>query len=365
MKIKTADIVLGLQWGDEGKGKVTDWLVKTSNFDEKIVIRFSGGQQAGHNVVLDNGISHVHSNFGSGTLRGVPSYFSEYCAIYPPTIMEETKVLKNKGFKPKLYVHPLSKLTTPFDVIYNRIREKRKKHGTCGLGVGATMSRMENTPYKLYAIDMKYNHFKTKLLSIIEYYQSLLEGDDKILFSDLSVFEYIKYMDAINQIDIEFVNYDFLIDNFKHYVFEGSQGILLDMDHGFFPHVTYSNTTSKNAYEICRKLNLYDINVYYVTRCYQTRHGNGWMSNEQKIELINTEHEINHFNDFQKEFRIGELDYDLLNYSLKIDENYSPRCKRNVVVTCLDQRPNFVFEKDKLKVDYNIFNSFTPKSELC
>ena len=86
-------IVMGLGYGDEGKGITTDYLAST--LKNPIVVRYSGGQQAGHTVIVD-GIKHIHSNFCSGSLRDVPSYFSEHTTFYPVTIARELAVLKPK-----------------------------------------------------------------------------------------------------------------------------------------------------------------------------------------------------------------------------------------------------------------------------
>ena len=90
-KTNKAQIVLGSLLGDEGKGITTDYLCKKNPFGT-IVVRFSGGHQAGHNVKIGK-VSHVHSNLGSGTLRGVPSYFSEHCTFYPVTLENELRVI--------------------------------------------------------------------------------------------------------------------------------------------------------------------------------------------------------------------------------------------------------------------------------
>ena len=358
-------VVIGLGWGDEGKGITTDYLCQ-KNHSSKIVVRFSGGQQAGHNVVID-GVSHVHSNYGSGTLRGVPSYFSEHCTIYPLTMWREKKILKDKGITPKLVIHPLAMVTTPFDVAYNRITERKLCHGSCGLGISATIKRNENTGYKLYAIDLgNQDLLFPKLQNIFEYYKSLFtDPDEKEEFIKESLIEFGLFKDAIEDLYFNIQPYDYL-ENFDEVIFEGSQGVLLDMNHGVFPNVTHANTTSKNAIEICDKVGLPYPEIYYVTRCYQTRHGNGWMSNDTQIDLINNHHEINVFNDWQKDFKVAEIDYELLNYSLKIDDIYSSGKNMNkfLVVTCLDQRPDFIFRKDKIRVDLkDIIYSYSPESK--
>ena len=365
-----AKIVLGLGFGDEGKGLVTDFLCRQS-FSRKIVVRFSGGQQCGHNVVIGDK-SHVHSNFSSGTLRGLDSYFSEHCTIYPITIRNEAEVLEKKlVYYPKVYINPLAKLTTPADVLFNQMTEKSNKHGSCGLGVGATMKRVNDSPYQLYALDLSNREIlEKKLESIKKYYfdklnfQNFNSKDNFNINYNILLKEYLESIDTLvsNKI-IVLQNYDFL-NNFHELIFEGSQGILLDKDHGIFPNVTYANTTSKNALEICKKLDIDKIEIFYVTRCYQNRHGNGWMSNEDTIELINNEKEINVYNEWQGKFRTGEFDYNLLLQAVSIDCCYSYNVqKKNLVVTCLDQRPDFKLDEEKL-VNFNkVYFSYSPDSQ--
>jgi len=367
-----ARIVIGSLFGDEGKGITTDFLCKEYPY-KTIVVRFSGGQQAGHNVKLGK-YSHVHSNFGSGTLRSVPSYFSEHCTVNPVTMLREYEILSNKiSAVPNVFYHPLGHLTTPADIAYNRWRERKLQHGSCGIGVGATMKRNLETPHKLYVIDLlNIPILLEKISQINEYYRNLIESNNGDLGDYEREFEneYYHFKNALvsfsNWIKDKIHGYDFL-NNYSNVIFEGSQGILLDMHHGVFPNVTYANTTSKNALEICSKLeNLKktDIEIYYVTRCYQTRHGNGWMSDESPVELINTEHEINVFNEWQGPLRIGEIDYDLLNYVHSIDNIYSSGIKKNLVVTCLDQRPNFKLEVSKLSTQFDrILTSHSPESK--
>ena len=371
-------IVIGLQFGDEGKGITTDFLCSQKPDFSKIVVRFSGGQQAGHNVKIGD-VSHIHSNFGAGTLRGVPSFFSEHCTFYPATIWREKKVLASKGITdPKLYIHPLAKLTTPADVAYNRLREKKLGHGSCGLGIGTTMSRNINTGYKLFAIDvLNRSTLLEKMASIYDYYDRLIGADlnDAYEFRKMYMTEYNAFLEGIDNLKFDIRGYQELM-NYDTVIFEGSQGILLDMDHGIFPNVTFANTTSKNALEIIKYLcdnnpsflNYVvksEIEIYYITRCYQTRHGAGWMSNNKEIDLINTEDEINVFNEWQTNFRIGEIDYDLINHALRIDNCYSGFLKKNIVITCLDQRPGFEFDYKSIEINGKggFWTSRSPQSE--
>ena len=123
--------VIGLGFGDEGKGFTTDYLC--SQHPNSLVVRFNGGHQAGHTVVY-NGLRHVFSNFGSGTLRGCPTYWSEHCTVDPIGVLNELIVLRDNGVTPKLYIDAECPITTPFDIHNNRKVEDSNSHGSCGVG---------------------------------------------------------------------------------------------------------------------------------------------------------------------------------------------------------------------------------------
>ena len=116
-------VVIGAGFGDEGKGLFTDYLCR--NCENPLIIRFSGGQQAGHTVVAD-GLHHVFSNFGSGTLQGAPSYFSRFCTIDPVGIMNELDILMDKVMSPKLFIDVRCPVTTPYDIRRNQHHHPQK-----------------------------------------------------------------------------------------------------------------------------------------------------------------------------------------------------------------------------------------------
>lgn len=323
--MKAPKIVIGLGYGDEGKGRTVDFLC--SQQPDATVVRFSGGQQCGH-TVMDGEIKHVFSNFGSGSFRGCPTYFSEHTTIYPTTLLREYKILKDKGISPVLYIHPLASVTTPFDVLANRNCEKNLSHGSCGLGVGKTMHRQISSPYKLYAIDLLHPHkCVDKLEKIAEWYG--------INYSEHK--DYVdKFISALIHFKWNIQDYSYLLG--KELIFEGSQGVLLDMDHGVFPHVTYANTTSKNAIEICKWLSLTRCDVYGVTRTYHTRHGNGPFNNAP-VDIEPSKDETNVFNEYQGKFKLGQLDTSLLNHAIEVDKVYSNQLNRmfTLVVTHTDE----------------------------
>lgn len=350
--MKKAQIVIGLGFGDEGKGITTDFLASQNS--DAIVIRFSGGQQAAHTVMIDER-KHVHSSFCSGALRGLPSYFSQHCTLYPPYLLNEKEELEQKNGNTELHIHPLAKVTTPFDVFQNRNNRKNLEHGTCGKGVGATMKRHESV-YKLFAIDLiaPKSMLIEKLKSIAQYY-GFPETEELTLEID-------RFLFAIEKIQWNIADYNYL-KNFNHLIFEGSQGVLLDMDHGVFPNVTFAHTTSKNAHEICDFLEIEDREMYYITRNYATRHGNGWMSDEKELKLQNNEHETCVYNDYQKQLRFGNLDYNLLNYALILDGAYGNSSQKKLVITCLDQYSE-KFEVEKLTIQFDaLYGSYSPFSK--
>lgn len=324
-----SSIVLGCLFGDEGKGLVTSWLCEQNKANNnKFVIRFSGGQQAGHTVVFE-GKRHIFSNFGSGTLQGVPTYWSKYCTFYPSTFMNEYDVLQKICSPSEFYIDPTCPVTTPYDVYVNR-SNKHQEGATVGLGIGQTWQRHEEH-YRLIVQDLFHEKVWREKLRLIKSYYWSYPIDYAIDESELEHFE-----ESIKRC-IEIIKPSFfdpkesIID--YHYIYEGSQGILLDQDHGFFPDVTRSYTTSRNALKLN---NGYKGNpdIYYVTRSYQTRHGKGFMTNNP---IVVAPDQTNFNNPFQGPFKTTELDIDLLIYAIHSDALYSYGCQRNLVITHFDQ----------------------------
>lgn len=342
-------IVVGLGFGDEGKGLATDYFCQRAA--QPLVVRFNGGHQAGHTVVTDEGKRHVFSSFGSGTLRGVPTYWSAYCTFYPPGFWAEYGALVEKAVQPRFYLDARSPVTTFYDVLFNRALERsRDPHGSCGLGFGVTVERTE-AAVPLYAQDLfDTGVLRSRLEAVAAYYDEKLKGANN---ARLAAYYYDYDFAAIREqfIDtvqacravVELVQERAFFDRVKErgdvdVIFEGAQGILLDMDYGFFPHVTRSHTSSRNALELVRRNGLPQPAVYYISRTYQTRHGAGPMTNEGlKPELSGNEGETNVFNEWQGGFRTAVLDLDLLCYALQCDDAWSRGLPKSLVLTCLDQ----------------------------
>lgn len=338
-------IVIGLCFGDEGKGNVVSSLCRSKN---DLVVRFNGGHQCGHTVVK-NGYRHVFSTFGAGTLNGAPTYISQYCTFYPKAFYNEMAALIENGHRPVCYIHPLAMVTTPFDVYANQTNEANKKHGSVGVGFGATIARNEQTPFKLYAIDLTYRDLLvSKLKRIAEYYGV---NDPEVMIVD-----FLMYVDAMmvrfgNIHDLNIEPLSKIKDDYTHIIFEGGQGVMLDMDFGFFPNVTRSNTTSKNAMQLIKDEGFGQPEVYYVMRSYLTRHGNGFMPNES--EGLNFEDLTNTTHEFQGPLRQGYHSSEQIKYALKCDYIYSGNNyqRKTLVITCLDQTSDYVcVDNDVMRV---------------
>ena len=133
-------IVLGMAFGDEGKGATTQWLCRQAlKYGRKpMVVRFNGGAQAAHTVVLD-GERHICSTYGSGVLLGVPTFLSQDFFFDPICAWNEFKTLESR--LPSLTVHPDCRVVTPYDTLAGINNAKVVKDGTCGKGIFQTFNR--------------------------------------------------------------------------------------------------------------------------------------------------------------------------------------------------------------------------------
>lgn len=335
-------IILGCLYGDEGKGSFVNYLC--SQAKNPLVVRFSGGHQVGHTVVIGEK-RHIFSNFGSGTLQDVPTYWSEHCTVSPTGILKEGDVLRELGIEPKLILNANAMVTTPFDILQNHRLEDKNHHGSVGVGFGTTIQRNEDH-YHLYVRDLLYPEIrKEKLRLIYNNYYGFNFNPEEANQNQTTRKMYDDFLkscdDLVNRYEI--VN-DFtgLLDH--DLIFEGSQGIMLDANYGFFPHVTRSNTVSTNAIDLINtyRLPISSATTYYVTRAYQTRHGNGYMTNEGlNTTYIKENPKESNVTGFQGKFRKSVLDLDMLKYAINCDRYHNPDnfSTKKIVITCLDQVP--------------------------
>jgi adenylosuccinate synthase len=350
-------IVVGLGFGDEGKGRVVDAFCETA--PRPLVIRYNGGPQAGHQVVR-GGKRHIFSSFGSGTLQGVPSFFGPKTLIYLPNLMREyhkLRVLNGLNTPVELYIDPRAQVILPVDIAFGRARETCNGHGSCGLGVGAAMGRIETSPYDMPAGAMIHQQlWREKFAGVSRGWGAMVTkncgSDFRRTYQDEYELAQRDWNDHIESFcsspDIKIMPLPMVISKTKAHmlIFEGAQGVMLDRSFGRFPNVTYADTTSKNAWEILRELGLTaPADVIYVHRSYTTRHGSGWMPSEWdandialNMEGLETEH--NTLNKWQGSFRLGETDWELVKAAMQFDRGYhSAYARSHMVITCTDQRP--------------------------
>lgn len=337
--------IVGLGWGDCGKGRVVDELCRTSEGIPRVV-RFNGGHQAAHHVVLEDGTDHVFAHFGSGTLQGAPTYWSKYCPVSPTALINEYNLLVGKtitkGIAPVLHIDREAPLTTPWERQRNQEREEYKEHGSCGVGIHATHVR-EALGHHIWFEDIYHPAIlKEKVRLLGEFYIHMQQGEwVTIPKAELNQF----FEDCQRLVEMSHIHLGESVHEFEAFphieypgvqmIFEGAQGLMLDSKFGFYPHVTPSRTGTHNLME----LRQFDTELYLVTRAYATRHGAGpFVPFEGEMSLKTNPWEQNKDGGMQGKFRTGPLSLDHLRYAV----NKDPYIRNHVqdatlVVTCADQ----------------------------
>lgn len=273
--------VIGAGYGDEGKGLITDSLCHQQVKHGRKVwnVRFNGGAQAGHTVVTPGGTQHVFHHFGAGTLAGAETYWSSFCPFNPIQLLAEHRELREKVHderRDSLLIHadPDCPVTTPWDMAVNQQDKANLEHGTCGLGIHTTAYRTKNGP-KLHLRDLQdfwdgKGGLLPKLADIARYYGKNL-GQDWVT-------EFVRAVARCERIT-HVEKFENVFDHDEDLVFEGAQGLKLHEGHENFPHVTHSKTGIENVMDFVRSMPPYagkrEINAFYVSRTYSTRHGNG------------------------------------------------------------------------------------------
>jgi len=353
MKMRKARVVIGANFGDEGKGLMTDYFTSgISGYsgyssDDTVVIRFNGGAQAGH-TVINNGRRHVFHHFGSGTLSGASTFLSRYFIVNPILFRKEYDELKRFGIEPVVFADLNCRVTTPLDMMINQILEDSrgdKRHGSCGIGIHETVKRDEVYPLRVKDLFNSKNVGRCCEFFRKSYINFRL---DELGVTD-SKFEkrFSKYLDSKEIIKRYLDDVDFFMDSVNktevaitNVIFEGAQGLLLDQDHEFFPHVTCSKTGLHNVRILAKEFGIDFLDVTYVTRCYTTRHGAGPFPNEiSDLPYHLVKDDTNQYNTYQGKLRFGWLDLDLLAKTISSDTAGGKNEEISLAITCLDQIP--------------------------
>ena len=311
----SADIVVGLGWGDEGKGATTDFLVAHRNAER--VVRFNGGQQAAHNVIVD-GRHHTFASYGSGTFSGISTWISKYCTIDPIAAKEEAMVLESKGilteFTKLLRVHEDALVTTPLHVWVNQWRESSRgdaRHGSTGTGFGETVGWEYEGRNPLRAKDLA---DEDKILSFLDTYA---EAHEITINTNNNFRPMATYLHRRAQEVLKVVSEDHFLTRISsgHTVFEGAQGFMLDENHGTAPHTTWSTTTPDNARTLCEAAGIKDVTSWGAIRTYATRHGHGPLPGEG-IVAVPEPH--NRTTEWAGAFRTGAWESSVLEKAIEV-----------------------------------------------
>ena len=272
-------VVIGTQWGDEGKGKLVDLLT------EKVggVIRFQGGHNAGHTLVIDGRKTVLHL-IPSGILHeGVQCYIGNGVVLSPEALLHEIGVLEQAGVpvRDRLMISEACALILPVHVALDLAREKArgaKAIGTTGRGIGPAyedkVSRRGIRAGDLFHPEL----LEERLRELLDYHNFVLAQYFKeqplehaeVLAGLMTIGEELKPM--LGDVAADLYR---LQQSGSHLLFEGAQGAMLDIDHGTYPYVTSSNTTSGGAAS-GTGIGLLDFDyVLGITKAYSTRVGNG------------------------------------------------------------------------------------------
>ena len=282
-------VVVGTQWGDEGKGKIVDWLSSEAD----VVVRYQGGHNAGHTLVIDGKVYKLRL-LPSGIVRkNKISIIGNGVVVDPWALVEEINEIKNKGVninEENLYLSEAATLILPIHSELDSLREdnsKSSKIGTTRRGIGpAYEDKIGRRSIRVIDL-LSEENLDSKLTMLLEHHNSLRRGMGKKEYNKESLKnellkiapQILKYSKPIwKKID------EFKKSN-KKILFEGAQGILLDVDHGTYPYVTSSNTVASSA-ATGSGCGIGTINyILGITKAYTTRVGEGPFPTELKNEI--------------------------------------------------------------------------------
>ena len=311
-------VVIGANFGDEGKGRTSSFFSKEAKEHGKVLnVLYNGGIQRGHTA--DGFVYHC---FGAGTAQGADTYYDQRFLFDPIAVMYEYEKLKQK---PKLYIHPSARIITPFDAAFNQSIETKRgtgKHGSCGIGIYEAYNRGYYLP--IYYEDLFYDdRLFRKLNALIN--EWIPYREQQLGVSCDCNFDVELLVKAYKQFRLLFAMlYPDIFRLYNTVIFEGGQGLMLDMDNKkFSPHLTPSKTGSSYVAHYFEEAA--EVEVCYVTRTYFTRHGAGPFPTECKKEDINPEiiDKTNQPNEFQDSIRYGFFDPDQFIKGIEKDEkNY-------------------------------------------
>lgn len=317
-------VVIGAQWGDEGKGKVTDKLAETADY----IVRFSGGNNAGHTVIVKDEKFELHLVPAGILYPEKKSILGNGVVIDPIALITEIKKLKKRGITfDNFYISHQAHLVMPYHKKFDGLEEKNKgdkKIGTTKKGIGpAYTDKAARRGIRVCDL-MDESVFKEKLREIIEHKNLVIKNvynEPEFSFKDI-LESYLKAKEEISQYVTDTSRLlDTAYKENKNIFFEGAQGTLLDIDYGTYPYVTSSNPTSGG---VCTGAGFAPTridDIIGVAKAYLTRVGAGPFP----TELFNKEGEflLKKGNEYGvttgRPRRCGWLDLPLLKYAVRVN----------------------------------------------
>ena len=352
-------LVLGLQWGDEGKGKIVDVLAENS----EIVCRFQGGHNAGHTIKVDGEEKVLHL-VPSGILHpSINCVLGNGLVLSLRALSEEILELEKSGinFEDRFYISNDCCLILPTHIQIDKVRDKSEGIGTTGKGIGpAYEDKVARRAIRFGALK-DLSLLKPKLKTLVEYHNKILVhlyDSDPVPFKDVEeeLVEHQKLYDKFHTRTQELLS-EWVQDN-KKIIFEGAQGSMLDIDHGTYPYVTSSSTTAGGLSTGLGIGPKYIDSILGITKAYTTRVGEGpfptELSDENAKQLSKIGHEFGTTTGRPR--RCGWLDLKALEKIIFINSVTS------LCITKLDVLDGF--KEIKICIDYDenqdpIYKTFT------
>ena len=328
-----AKIVIGANYGDEGKGLVSRHFALQAKKDGRraITVLHNGTAQRGHTVDYDPSFRHVFHHFGSGTLDRVPSFFAESFLVHPMSFIREYTELSRYGRMPEIFCDPLCVVITPLDMLIDHaieadiaVKNGEREYGSCGYGSWSATDRIDSFPAWAYTVqDFACPERYPQLMEDLWHWVELRAAQFKL---DLDAIpDYGKYFTPHSPwraalirhfaADLRFFldhvtlsSYDGIWERFDCSIFENGQGLGLDKDVPCEWHTT-SKTGLANPFRMLEGRGDFSAEVIYVTRSYLTRHGVGPLEEEVRKKDIHPgmRDATNVPNEFQGSLRYGYL----------------------------------------------------------
>jgi len=314
-----AKIVVGCNYGDEGKGTVAAYHAGLST--SALNVLTNGGAQRGHSIRTLMGDFTFH-HFGSGTCFGADNYFSKTFILNPMLFVKEYEDLAKRIKIGPIFRNFDCRWTTPFDQMFNFSIEKArgdKNHGSCGMGIWETVRRHNNGVCMTFDNFMAIPHdLKVSFLKRIRtYFNScnpyIIQDDLKDAWNSDTLIEHFindcSFMYQHTQCVLDAIDFK---DQYDDVIMENGQGLLLNDDPNNV-HTTPSNTGLDDSISILNEMGIKasDTEIDFVTRPYMTRHGRGPFDTEISRSMLSNSVGIdrtNHYNEMQGDFRYGTLD---------------------------------------------------------